>query len=68
VGEGVFEKTINTVAAPFVTPDQSTAFVFNMTGPSFELKRDLLVQEAGPRLVSMLQNISSDWLRGGAPR
>jgi DNA-binding IclR family transcriptional regulator len=68
VGEGVFEKTINTVAAPFVTPDQSTAFVFNMTGPSFELKRDLMVEEAGPRLVSMLQNISSDWLRGGAPR
>jgi DNA-binding IclR family transcriptional regulator len=68
LGEGVFEKTINTVAAPFMTPDQSNVFVFNVTGPSFELKRKLMMEEVGPRLLAMLQNIESDWLRGGRPR
>ena len=68
LGEGVFEKTINTVAAPFLTPDKASVFVFNVTGPSFELKRKVMLEEAGPRLLSMLQTIESDWLRGGAPR
>jgi len=65
IGQGVFEKTINVVAAPFVTPDRTNVFVFNITGPSFELTPKVMKQDGGPRLLSMLQNIASDWMRRG---
>jgi DNA-binding IclR family transcriptional regulator len=65
LGQGVFEKTINVVAAPFVTPDRTNVFVFNITGPSFELTPKVMKAEGGPRLLSMLQNVTSDWMRRG---
>lgn len=65
LGQGVFEKTINTVAAPFVSPDRTSVFVFNITGPSFELTPKVMKGDAGPRLLSALQNITSDWMRRG---
>lgn len=65
LGQGVFEKTINTVAAPFVSPDRASVFVFNITGPSFELTPKVMKTDAGPRLLSVLQNITSDWMRRG---
>lgn len=68
VGEGVFEKTINVVAAPFLTPDRSTVLVFNLTGPSFELTPSVMSGEAGPRLLAMIQNIAGEWMRQGSGR
>lgn len=66
VGQGVFEKTINVVAAPYVAPDGVSVFVFNITGPSFELTPKVLKADAGPRLLAMMQNVTADWMRRGA--
>lgn len=65
LGQGVFEKTINTVAAPFISPDRSSVFVFNITGSSVELTPKVMKSDAGPRLLSLLQNVTTDLMRRG---
>lgn len=55
---GNWRKDINAVGVPYVSRDGSTIYAFNCAGPGFELRRHILEDDIGPRLVSLVRSLN----------
>jgi DNA-binding IclR family transcriptional regulator len=55
---GEWHRDVNSVAVPLLHP-QFGLLVFNCGGPSFQLSRDKLADDIGPRLINMVNNIGT---------
>ncbi|KAB2695375.1 IclR family transcriptional regulator [Ochrobactrum sp. Kaboul] len=55
---GEWHKDVNSVAVPLVH-GQYGVLAFNCGGPSFQLSREKLEDDIGPRLIEMVHNIGS---------
>jgi DNA-binding IclR family transcriptional regulator len=56
---GDWRKEIHAVAAPLVPADDSEVLVFSCSGASFQLGRERLEKEIGPRLLNLVGNVRS---------
>lgn len=54
---GNWRKDINAVGVPYVSTDGSTVYAFNCAGPGFELRRHILEDDIGPRLLSLVGSL-----------
>ncbi|GLK90408.1 IclR family transcriptional regulator [Pseudomonas turukhanskensis] len=55
---GEWHRDVNSVAVPLLHP-QFGLLTFNCGGPSFQLPRDTLADDIGPRLINMVNNIGA---------
>ncbi|MGY4526794.1 DNA-binding IclR family transcriptional regulator [Pseudomonas sp. TE21394] len=55
---GEWHRDVNSVAVPLVHP-QFGLLAFNCGGPSFQLPREKLEDDIGPRLINMVNNIGA---------
>jgi DNA-binding IclR family transcriptional regulator len=55
---GEWQKDVNSVAVP-LTHKQFGVLAFNCGGPSFQLSRERLEDDIGPRLIEMVHNVSA---------
>lgn len=55
---GEWHRDVNSVAVPLLHP-QFGLLTFNCGGPSFQLPRDKLADDIGPRLINMVNNIGA---------
>lgn len=55
---GEWHRDVNSVAVPLLHP-QFGLLTFNCGGPSFQLPRDKLADNIGPRLINMVNNIGA---------
>lgn len=55
---GEWHRDVNSVAVPLLHP-QYGLLAFNCGGPSFQLPREQLVDDIGPRLINMVNNIGA---------
>lgn len=55
---GEWHKDVNSVAVPLLHP-QFGLLTFNCGGPSFQLPREKLEDDIGPRLINMVNNIGA---------
>ena len=55
---GEWHRDVNSVAVPLVHP-QYGLLTFNCGGPSFQLTRERLMDDIGPRLINMVNNIGA---------
>ncbi len=57
---GEWRKDINAVAVPILPVAGSRLLSFNCAAPSFVLKRQMIEEEIGPRLVHMVRSIEAE--------
>jgi DNA-binding IclR family transcriptional regulator len=57
---GDWEKGVNGVAVPYIPEDGSEVLSFNCGGPPFILSQKILEEDVGPRLVSLVKNVTYD--------
>jgi len=62
VSLGAFQRTINGVGVPLVTPNGSNVYAVNCSGPAFQLSEARMREEIGPRLVHTVRNITAELL------
>jgi DNA-binding IclR family transcriptional regulator len=55
---GEWHRDVNSVAVPLLHP-QYGLLTFNCGGPSFQLTRERLMDDIGPRLINMVNNIGA---------
>ena len=55
---GEWHRDVNSVAVPLLHP-QFGLLTFNCGGPSFQLPREQLMDDIGPRLIDMVNNIGA---------
>jgi DNA-binding IclR family transcriptional regulator len=55
---GEWHRDVNSVAVPLLHP-QYGLLTFNCGGPSFQLPREQLMDDIGPRLIDMVNNIGA---------
>jgi len=60
---GEWEKGVNGVALPYIPDDGSEVLAFNCGGPPFILSRNTIENDIGPRLVSLVKNVTYDLSR-----
>lgn len=60
---GDWDKGINGVAVPLIPEDGSDVLSFNCGGPPFILNKNLMEEDIGPRLVSLVKNVVLDMKR-----
>ncbi len=63
---GEWRPEVHAIAAPLVPPDGSGITVFSCSGASFQLRRELLENDIGPRLLNLVGNVRSA-LSGAEP-
>jgi DNA-binding IclR family transcriptional regulator len=56
---GDWRKEIHAVAAPLALGDGGEVLVFSCSGAAFQMSRDKLEQEVGPRLLNLVGNVRS---------
>lgn len=56
---GDWQPDVRAVGVPLVPADGSGAFAFNCGAPAFQLTREKLESDIGPRLVNMVRNIEA---------
>ena len=56
---GDWHKDVNAVAVPFMPADGSDLVAFNCGGPAFQLRRHMLEDDIGPRLVALVRNVAA---------
>jgi DNA-binding IclR family transcriptional regulator len=56
---GDWQSDVSAVGVPLVLADGSGIFAFNCGAPAFQLAREQLEGDIGPRLVNMVRNIES---------
>ena len=56
---GEWEKDVVAVGVPLIPPDGSAHFALNCGGPSFQISRERLEGEIGPRLVNLQRNVEA---------
>ena len=54
---GEWKSDVNGVGVPMIPSDGSPIMVFNCGAPSFQLSRDRLETDIGPRLVNMVRGV-----------
>lgn len=55
---GEWQRDVNSIAVPLLHP-QLGLLSFNCGGPSFQLPREQLIDDIGPRLIDMVNNIGA---------
>lgn len=60
---GEWEKGVNGVAVPYIPDDGSEVLAFNSGGPPFILSQNTIENDIGPRLVSLVKNVTYDLSR-----
>lgn len=63
VSLGDWQKGINGVAVPYIPEDGMDVLSFNCGGPPFILNEKMIEEDIGPRLVSLVRNVTSDMKR-----
>jgi DNA-binding IclR family transcriptional regulator len=56
---GDWRPEIHAVAAPLLLPGEAEPLVFSCSGAAFQLSRERLVREVGPRLLNLVGNVRS---------
>jgi DNA-binding IclR family transcriptional regulator len=56
---GDWQPDVRAVGVPLVPADGSGAFAFNCGAPAFQLTRERLEKDIGPRLVNMARNVEA---------
>jgi DNA-binding IclR family transcriptional regulator len=56
---GEWQKDVNAVGVAMVPSDGSPILAFNCGGPSFQLPRERLESDIGPRLVNLVRNVEA---------
>lgn len=56
---GDWQPDVRAVGVPLIPADGSGAFAFNCGAPAFQLTRERLEKDIGPRLVNMARNIEA---------
>lgn len=56
---GEWRKDVSGVAVPILPVDGSRLYSFNCAAPSFLLKRSMIIEDIGPRLVHMVRTIEA---------
>ena len=59
LGLGDWRREIHAIAAPLVPEDGSETLVFSCSGAAFQLGREKLERDVGPRLLSLVGNVAS---------
>lgn len=54
---GEWKKDVHAVAAPLIPSDGSRIMVFNCAGAAFQLRRHMLEDDIGPRLLNLVTNV-----------
>lgn len=57
---GDWDKGVHGVAVPYIPDDGTEVLSFNCGGPPFILTKDKLLDDIGPRLVSLVKNVTYD--------
>ena len=60
---GDWQKDVNAVAVPFIPVNGSDVLAFNCGGPSFHIRRHMLEDDIGPRLVALVRNVHASLSR-----
>lgn len=60
---GDWDKGVHGVAVPFIPDDGTEVLSFNCGGPPFILQKDKLINDIGPRLISLVKNVAHDMQR-----
>jgi DNA-binding IclR family transcriptional regulator len=56
---GDWQRDVSAVGVPLISPDQTGVFAFNCGAPAFQISREQLETEIGPRLVNMVRNVQA---------
>jgi DNA-binding IclR family transcriptional regulator len=56
---GDWQRDVSAVGVPLIPPDGLGVFAFNCGAPAFQLTREQLETDIGPRLVNMVRNIET---------
>ena len=59
ISVGDWQPDVRAVGVPLVPADGSGAFAFNCGAPAFQLTRERLEHDIGPRLVNMARNVEA---------
>ena len=54
---GDWKKDVHAVAAPLIPSDGSRVLVFSCAGAAFQLRRHMLEDDIGPRLLNLVTNV-----------
>jgi DNA-binding IclR family transcriptional regulator len=54
---GGWRREVNAIAVPLISADGGETSVFSCSGPSFQLQREQLVDDIGPRLLNLVGNV-----------
>jgi DNA-binding IclR family transcriptional regulator len=54
---GDWKKDVHAVAAPLIPSDGSRILVFNCAGAAFQLRRHMIEDDLGPRLLNLVTNV-----------
>jgi DNA-binding IclR family transcriptional regulator len=57
MSSGLWDANISAVGVPLVDPDVAKTMAFNCGGPSFLLPQEKLVDDLGPRLVTLVRTV-----------
>jgi len=59
VSAGDWHTDVFAVGVPLIAPDGSGVFAFNCGGPAFQINKERLESDIGPRLVNMVRNVEA---------
>jgi DNA-binding IclR family transcriptional regulator len=59
VSLGEWQQDVTGVAVPVVPSDRSGVFAFNCGAPAFQISRERLETDIGPRLVNLARNVEA---------
>jgi DNA-binding IclR family transcriptional regulator len=56
---GEWQKDVNAVGVPVTVGEGAGVLAFNCGGPAFQLRRQMLEEDLGPRLVQVVKNVEA---------
>ncbi len=56
---GDWSKDVHGVAVPWVPRDGSNILSFNLAGPAFVLRRNMIEDDLGPRMINLVRNVEN---------
>src|SRR5580704_9133075 len=59
VSAGEWHPDVSAVGVPLIAPDGTGVFAFNCGAPAFQLTRERLESDVGPRLVNLVRNVEA---------